>query len=90
MNGAGRFLFCFVVAEEEKRFSLVFPKGTGFHGGWSVLVEKLRSLGVAPSSEVRRVGSPAKVRSISRETTLGSFADVIRKAHGVASETVWV
>lgn len=90
MNGAGRFLFCFVVAEEEKRFLLVFPKGTGFHGGWLVLVEKLRSLGVAPSSEVRRVGSPAKVRSISRETTLGSFADVIRKAHGVASETVWV
>ena len=55
---AGRFLICFVVAKEEKRFSLVFPEGKCFHGGWSILVEKLRYLGVAPSTEARRVSPP--------------------------------
>ena len=34
---------------------LVDLKGKGFQGGWSVLVEKLRFLGVAPLSKGRRV-----------------------------------
>ena len=55
LNEAWRFLLCFVLAEEENRFSLVFPEGRGFHGGWSILAEKLRYLGVASSAEARRV-----------------------------------
>ena len=50
-NGAGRFIFCKVVMAETKSFSLVFPEGEGIHGGWFILAENLRSLGVVPFSE---------------------------------------
>ena len=41
---------------EGKKFSLVFPKGKGFVGGWKILSSKLRSLGV--STTLRRVEEP--------------------------------
>ncbi|RVW27807.1 hypothetical protein CK203_102620 [Vitis vinifera] len=47
-NRAGRFLFCIVRDVGNKRFSLAFPEGRGFVGGWKILASKLRSLGVSP------------------------------------------
>ena len=74
-----------------KRFSLVFPEGRDFHGGWSILAENLRYLSVAPSTKARRVSPPAKARSTYREeTTCESFYDIVRKPCGVAGEAVWV
>ena len=35
---------------EEKRFSLVFPEGNVFQGGWKILASNLRSIGVIPES----------------------------------------
>lgn len=56
-NEVGRFLLCSVLAEEAKRFLLIFPKGRGHLGGWFVLAEKLHSLVIIPFSKVRG-GSP--------------------------------
>ena len=67
LNGAGKYLFCSVVTEEVKRFSF---EGRGFHGGWAVLAEKLRSLGVIPSVEIRGVVSPVKARRTQNEGTV--------------------
>ena len=47
-NRARRFLFCKVVMAKSKSFSLVFLEGKGNNGGWFILAEKLRSLGVVP------------------------------------------
>ena len=46
-NEAGRYILCSVVDSELKRFCLVFPEGKGVLGGWVLLAEKLRFLGVA-------------------------------------------
>ncbi|RVW43418.1 Protein SPIRAL1-like 1 [Vitis vinifera] len=50
-NDAGRFLLCSMVDSEAKRHCLVFPEGKGFLGGWALLAEKLRSIGIL--SEMR-------------------------------------
>ena len=90
-NGAGRFLFCSVVTEEAKRFLLIFPKERGFQRGWSMLVKKLRVLGVLPLAEYRGVFSPAEARSILKEGTVrGSFVEVVRKEPGGVGEVVWL
>lgn len=49
-----------------KRFSLIFPKMRGLHGGWSILVEKLCSLGVVCAIEVRKEVITVEKRSSSR------------------------
>ena len=41
-------MFCIVRDAGNKRFSLAFPEGRGFVGGWKILASKLRSLGVSP------------------------------------------
>ena len=66
LNGVGRFIFCFVIMIKAKRFTLIFPKGRGFHGGWSILTEKLYLLGVVPTSEARRVVFPIEKRNNTR------------------------
>ena len=67
LNGAERYLFCSVVIEEVKRF--LFEE-KGFHGGWVVLAEKLRSLGVILSVEIRGIVSPIKARRTQNEGTV--------------------
>ena len=52
-NEAGRFLLCSVVDPESKRYCLVFPEGKGVLGGWVLLAEKLRFLGVLSRDEPR-------------------------------------
>lgn len=45
-NGAGCFLLCVVIDVEGKNFLLVLAEGKGLCGGWIILVEKLRDVGV--------------------------------------------
>ena len=61
------------MTEEAKRFSLIFPEGRGHLGEWVVLAEKLRSLGIIPSSEVKDLGSSIEVKSIPKGLLLGSL-----------------
>ena len=90
-NGVGKFLFCSVVIEEVKSFLLIFHKGRGFQGGWSILAEKIRNLGVISSDEFRGVVSPLKERSIQKERLVsGTYAEVIRKVSGVVGDAVWL
>nr|CAN79711.1 hypothetical protein VITISV_009623 [Vitis vinifera] len=51
VNGAGRYVLCSVVDVEAKRFCLVFPEGKDVIGGWAILVEKLRALGIVTKKE---------------------------------------
>ena len=50
-NKAGRYILCSVVDLESKRFCLVFPEGKSVLGGWVLLAEKLRFLGVGSREE---------------------------------------
>lgn len=45
-NAAGRYLLCSVRDLEAKRFCLVFPEGKSLVGGWFMLAQKLRALGI--------------------------------------------
>ena len=88
VNGTGSFLFCFVMAEEGKRFSLLFPIGRDILGGRSVLAE---TLGVVPPTKARSVISPVKLwRGPSEEPVAGSFADALRKDLGVVRDAAWL
>ena len=86
-NGAGRFLFCLVLTKEVKRFSLIFLERRSHLGGWSIMAEKLCSLGIVPSSEIKGAISPVEVKSLQTEgTVVWSFAEVVRKDPGVVRE----
>ena len=52
-NEVGRFLLCSMVDSESKRYCLVFLEGKGILGGWVLLAEKLRFLGVLTWDEPR-------------------------------------
>ena len=93
-NGAGRFIFCKAVTAvmaESKSFSLVFPEGRGNHGGWLILAEKLRSLGVAPIFEEKKVESSVE-NGGSWKAGSGSmsYVNAVRKNEGLVEETAWL
>ncbi|KAL6349456.1 hypothetical protein AAG906_034113 [Vitis piasezkii] len=52
-NGTGRYILCYVIDVESKRFCLMVPEGKGIPGGWALFAEKLRDLGVATQKEVK-------------------------------------
>ena len=94
-NGAGRFIFCKVVTAEKKSFSLVFPEGEGIHGGWLILAENLRALGVVPFSEEKV--EPKAVFGNSRKSESGmnggermSYASVVKKNECLEEEAIWL
>ncbi|RVW24003.1 Zinc finger CCCH domain-containing protein 45 [Vitis vinifera] len=63
----------------------------GSSWGWSVLVEKLRSLGVVPSIEAKSVVFPAKMWNGPRKVPVFVlFADTLRKDVGVTRDVVWI
>lgn len=91
INRVGRFVLCSVLDLESKRFCLVFPKGKGLLGGWAILAEKLRSLGVVTRDEAKSlqgqaVGRVEKSLDRPREVEMRAFVDVSR----VTTERVWV
>lgn len=83
--------FCYVLAEEGKRFSLVFPDGRGFLRGWNVLVEKLHLLEVVLKAETKIVGSTTeKWRSSLVDSKKGSYVEAVKKDLRMVGEAVWV
>ncbi|RVW64454.1 hypothetical protein CK203_061721 [Vitis vinifera] len=56
-NEAGRYILCSVVDSKSKRFCLVFPEGKGVLGGWVLLAEKLRFLGVLSREESKNTAA---------------------------------
>ena len=52
-----------MVDSEAKRHCLVFPEGKGFLGGWALLAEKLRSIGILSRDETREADISHKTES---------------------------
>ena len=81
---AKRFLFCSVVIEEVKRFSLIFLERSGLYGGWPILAEKFCLLGVSPFAEFRGVVSPVEVMCSHKEgTVIRTSTNLVKKDLGV-------
>ena len=105
VNGAGRYVLCSVVDVEAKRFCLVFPEGKGVIGGWAILVEKLRVLGIVTQKEDKGVKA-IRINSKKKEATLDdeeercigkkeqgekkSFLDVAKGPVGRIGEELWL
>ncbi|RVX23248.1 hypothetical protein CK203_000494 [Vitis vinifera] len=80
-NEAGRFLLCSVRDLEAKRFCLIFPERKGLSGGWNILAEKLREVGVAPFGGLK---DPLSLEVLKKENELEprTFADVAKSKMG--------
>ena len=94
-NGAGRYLLCSVRDLEAKRFCLVFPEGKGLVGGWFLLAQKLRALGIANQSmrNVERGNSTSAkedYRGKGKEKAKGIIPDAVSKEKGELGEALWV
>ena len=61
-NQAGSFIRCSVRDSGGKSYNLMFPKGKGVVGGWRILAEKLRQLGVRSSEETQREEKSEKMQ----------------------------
>ncbi|RVX21574.1 hypothetical protein CK203_002339 [Vitis vinifera] len=96
-NGAGRYILCSVRDLEAKRFSLVFPEGRGLIGGWVLLAEKLRSLGIHLLAENKAVRRSRKSVAKRKPTCSGQTFQLERWGpeagcfrHGVHTNLCWV
>ncbi|RVX00178.1 hypothetical protein CK203_026678 [Vitis vinifera] len=96
-NDAGRFLLCSVVDSEAKRHCLVFPEGKGFLGGWALLAEKLRSIGILSRDENREAEIPHKTESKNgapKGMKEKSYVEVVNTREAPRErrlgETVWI
>ena len=69
VNGADRYVLCFVVDVEAKRFCLVFPEGKGVIGRWAIITENLRALGIVTQKEDKGVEA-IQINSKKKEAAL--------------------
>ncbi|RVX15173.1 putative serine/threonine protein kinase IRE4 [Vitis vinifera] len=105
VNGVGRYVLCSVVDVEAKRFCLVFPEGKGVIGGWAILAEKLRALGIVTKkedkgAEANQISSKKKDATIDDEEERcsgkkkqgekKSFLDVAKGPAGRVGEELWL
>ncbi|RVW26082.1 hypothetical protein CK203_112550 [Vitis vinifera] len=94
-NAAGRYLLCSVRDSEAKRFCLVFPEGKGLVGGWFMLAQKLRALGIT-SQPMKKfdLGNSTSVkedyRGKGKEKGKGVIPDAERVEKGDLGEALWV
>ena len=88
-NEVGRFLLCFVRDLEAKRFCLIFPEGKGLSGGWNILAEKLREVGVVPIGGLK---DPLSIELLKKEKELEprTYADVAKLKTGRLGDKVWL
>ncbi|WKA06292.1 hypothetical protein VitviT2T_024196 [Vitis vinifera] len=88
-NGAGRFLLCSVRDLEAKRFCLVFPEGKGLTGGWNILAEKLREVGVVPTGGSK---NPVSFEALKKEKEPKPriYAEVANSKTGRLGDKVWL
>ena len=96
-NEAGKFIICSVRDLEAKRFSLVFSEGRGILGGWVLLADKLRYLGVALHSKdnvgLGIVGAKEGKRDEAQaeeEEKNQSFVEVAKAKVGRRGDAVWL
>ena len=94
-NVASRYLLCSVRDVEAKRFCLVFQEGKGLVGGWFMLAQKLRALGITnqPMRNVERGNSTSvkeDYRGKGKEKWKGIIPDAVRMETGVLGEALWV
>ena len=91
-NTTGCFLLCSVRSTEGRRFSLVFPEGSGMVGGWVLLANKLRSLGIVPPTVSPEV--PKMVvfsQGLTNSTVRGlSYAEAAKLSCRGIEEKVWL
>ena len=88
-NEAGRFILYSVCDLEAKRFCLIFPEGKRLSGGWNILAEKLREVGVAPFGGLK---DPLSLEVLKKEKKLEprTFADVAKSKMGRLGDKVWL
>lgn len=94
-NDAGRFLLCSVRDVEAKQYCLVFPEGRGLVGGWMLLAQKLRAVGVStPALNKGDMEAPVSDKdggSIKgNEKGKGSYAEIARVKTGEPRDSLWV
>ena len=92
-NEADRFLLCTVVDSEGKKFCLVFLEGKGILGGWTLLAEKLRSLGVSTHDEPREVLVFSRTESrvgAHEGKAKNSYVDAVKTRARRLGEPVWL
>ena len=68
-NQAGVFIRCSVRDCGGKSYNLMFPEGNGIVGGWRILAEKLRQVGVRSSEEIQREEKAEKTQREERQRT---------------------
>ena len=68
-NQSGVFIRCSVRDYGGKSFNLMFPEGNGIVGGWRILAEKLRQLGVRSSEEIQRKEKAEKTQREEKQST---------------------
>ena len=94
-NDAGRYLLCSVRDLEAKRFCLVFPEGKGLVGGWFMLAQKLRALGIT-NQAMRKVDLSTSnsvkddYRVKGKEKGKGVYPEAVRMETGELGEALWV
>ena len=88
-NEAGRFLLCSIRDLEAKRFCLIFPEGKGLSGGWNILAEKLRAVGVVPTGGLK---NPLSIEVLKKEKELEprTYVDVAKSKTGRLGDKVWL
>ena len=79
---------------EEKRFSLVLPKGKAPQGGWKILATSLRSIRVVPVSRpLEESKEPIRCWEEKRDDNLSkfaSFAEVLNRDKRELGNDVWI
>ena len=65
-NHSGVFIRCSVRDIGGKYYNLMFPEGNGIVGGWRILAEKMRQLGVRSSDEIQREEKAVKTEEKQR------------------------
>ena len=86
-----------MIDSDAKRHCLVFTEGKGFLGGWALLAEKLRSLGISTRDEPKEVFASSKTESKdgdSKGKKENSYVDAV-KTRGVSrvrrlGEAAWL
>ena len=68
-NQASVFIRCSVRDFGGKSYNLMFPEGKGIVGGWRILAEKLRQLGVRSSEEIQREEKAEKMQRKEKQRT---------------------
>ena len=68
-NQSGVFIRCSVRDYGGKNYNLMFPEGNGIVGGWKILAEKMRQLGVRSSDEIQREEKAEKTQREEKQRT---------------------